>query len=349
MTMCTAAAVFALSNGSPVAAQGALDRLQVHGTLTQGFATSTELPIFGISTEGTAEYRSAALQFRYGMSENDAAVLQFRHRKLGNSLMTEHEGDVVVDWAFYQRRVGSGSVKVGRVPLPGGIFNETRNVGTLLPFFRASANYYVDGFEAMDGVVGTYELGVGSWSVEPTLAFGQVGVTIPWMTPEGPIVAELEMNRFASAQLWLNTPVDGVRVGATAQRWQPEDGQKTPTLLSASVDADRERYFVRGEYREIGVEGFRINSYYSQAGLRFGRLGVSGQADFMDMQLDTPMGELQFQAARDLAAGVSFAHTPGLVYKLEAHTAKGSNYDTYVDPFTKASTHYFIGSVSVSF
>jgi hypothetical protein len=64
-----------------VSAQGLSDNLSVHGFLTQGYATSSDLPIYGIPTDGTVDYRSAALQFRYALSASDNVVLQMRSRQ----------------------------------------------------------------------------------------------------------------------------------------------------------------------------------------------------------------------------------------------------------------------------
>jgi hypothetical protein len=349
---CAAASIAVLTAGSPAEAQtGLLDRLQIHGYLTQGYVTSSDLPIFGIPTDGTADYRNAALQFRYGLSQSDNVVLQFNHRRLGNSVLTQQGSDVELSWAFYQHRFGgNASVRIGRVPMPGGIFNETRDVGTLLPFYRAPGNFYMEGIETIDGVTGTLELPFGDWSFESHASYGGFGIEIPIMTPEG---AQLYVDRIeglSTYQGWLNTPLYGVRVGGSGMHWSDETQGGDVLGWSASVDADRERFFVRGEYRNLDLNGTRLSNYYAQGGVRLGRVGVNGQADFADTQVDTPIGELRYQGARDLAVGLSFSHTPLLVYKLEAHRAKGSTFDTFIDPMgPKAQSDYFIGSVSVSF
>ena len=42
--------------------------------------------------------------------------------------------DVALDWLFYEHRFADGAVKVGRVKIPFGIYNEVRDVGTLLAY-----------------------------------------------------------------------------------------------------------------------------------------------------------------------------------------------------------------------
>ena len=355
MTTCAAAIVASVIGISPVAAQsGVLDRLQIHGHLSQGYVTSSDMPIFGIPTNGSTDYRNAALQFRYGLTDNDHAVLQLKHRRLGESVLTESGSDLELAWAFYQRRFGNASVRIGRVPLPDGIFNETRDVGTLLPFYRAPANSYAEGIETIDGIIGSYDLSLGSWGVEASAGYGGLGFRLPYVTPEGATVIEDRVENYATGQLWVNTPLRGARVGFSGAWW------KSPNALgvdvkqdtwTGSVDVVRDRGFVRGEYREVEFADFTMTTYYAQGGVYIGRFSVNGQADFADVRFPTsPIGPYQYQAARDLAAGVNFRQSANLVYKLEAHRARGSNFDVYVEPLNDArTTSYFIGSVSVSF
>src|SRR5690349_15419872 len=48
-----------------------MESLQIHGHLTQAYAQSDEIQINGIPTDATGDYRTAALQFRYGFTDND--------------------------------------------------------------------------------------------------------------------------------------------------------------------------------------------------------------------------------------------------------------------------------------
>jgi hypothetical protein len=131
--------------------------------------------------------------------------------------------------------------------------------------------------------------------------------------------------------------------GATA-------GIETPLLVSASAEAVRDHYFVRAEYRHVDMGAQVMTMYYTHGGVHFGRFGVSGQADAMDLQVTTPFGDMGWDQARDYAVGFSFAQAPNLVYKFEAHRATGVNFDVFMDPMSQSGrSNYFIGSVSVSF
>ena len=133
---------------SVVHAQGSglLSKLTVHGYLTQAYADAdfadgllvsphTDELNLGISEDGTFDYRTMAIQFRYEISAKDIMIIQFSSRTLGNSPIESVEDEIELDWAFYERRLGDNtSVKVGRVQIPSGIFNAVRDVGTILPF-----------------------------------------------------------------------------------------------------------------------------------------------------------------------------------------------------------------------
>ena len=113
--------------------------------------------VLGIPEDGTWDYRILALQFRYAISEKDTFIVQFSSRSLGESPINDLEDEIELDWAFYQRKLGDSTrLKIGRVQIPFGIFNEIRDVGTILPFYRPPYVFYQEGSytsETVDGIV----------------------------------------------------------------------------------------------------------------------------------------------------------------------------------------------------
>jgi hypothetical protein len=337
----------------PAAAQsGVAERLQIHGFLTQAAVSATDLQIHGIpADERTLDYRMAALQFRYGLSDNDNVVMQLGHRRLGQSMLTAQQEDLQLKYAFYQRRLGDFSVRAGRVPLPGGIFNETRDVGTLLPFYRAPASFYMEGIETIDGLVGSHYLSLGAWSVESAISVGGLDVVVPVYSPEGGTLLEMRLKNVLGGELWLTTPLPGVRVGAFAQRWDTEDGpDQEEWLWSASAEGERGRATVRGEYRQMKIGTLEMTSYYGQASVRvIGGLHVNSQLERQESHVGTPVGTMSYTGTRDAALGLSYELSPNVVFKFEGHDMKGSAFDSFVNPMQPATTKYYISSVSVSF
>lgn len=333
-------------------------KLHVHGYFSQAYARSSELPVFGIPTgESTLDYRSAALQLRYAASDHDEVVLQFTHRRLGESLVSTPENGVELDWAFYQRLIGPVSLRVGRVPMPIGIYNEMRDVGTLLPFYRAPGNVYLEGFETIDGVVLDYEHDLGDWRASASVIGGEAAVQMPYTAPEGPVLLEGRMNLMTGGQFWLHTPVPGVRLGTGVWRWRGAIalpgvvGEQTGMFWTASADADLDRFYVRGEYQRGTFGDMRAQMYYGQAGVELGRgFSLNAQGEVQDRAIDLPTATLEADFARDVALGINFAPTASLVLKLEGHRARGLFFDEYVDEGgPPGRSNYMIASISVSF
>jgi hypothetical protein len=353
-----AAALGAVALVSGPAAAQELDRLQVHGYLTQGYATTTEgLPFLGIDDEATADYRTAAIQFNYLIADKSTAVIQFSHRRLGTSVLTNGESDVSLDWAFLRQRLGPVTAKVGKIPMPSGIYNETRDVGTLLPFYRAPAAFYAEGFETMDGVSLTGELPVGGWSVEGTAFGGGFDYRSVSVTPTASTVSAFRVDRAFGAQAWINTPVPGVRFGGSAMRFQmPERGTSPEywaSSVNGSVDATLDRVYGRAEIKHLVLSeiNYENNIYYGQVGARVhGGLSVNVQGERSHVVVERETGDLDYDALEDVAVGVNYAFNPNIVLKLEGHSAKGTAFDTFVNPAGPAGeSKYVITSLSVSF
>ena len=78
--------------------------MSVHGFLTQAFAISDGNQILGIDKDGTTDYRNLALQFRYDMNDQSNVVIQFEHRRMGESPVLKLQQDVELDWGFFEYR-----------------------------------------------------------------------------------------------------------------------------------------------------------------------------------------------------------------------------------------------------
>ena len=157
---------------TPGAARAQDDRLTVHGSINIGYGKTDGLPYFGMTKDGTSEQRAVALQFGYKLGDKDRLVTQFLHRKFGRSPLNQVEPDFFPVWAFYEHKFDNGvGVKLGRTPLPRGIYNEVRFIGTLLPFYRTGSVVYGETLENLDGVVVSKTFNVGAFKIE-SHAFG---------------------------------------------------------------------------------------------------------------------------------------------------------------------------------
>ncbi len=372
----TRLAVVALFLGAvPTEVRAQLEDLTVHGYLTQGFAKSTDMPLFGISTEGTTDYRALALQLGYATSSTTSLVIQFSHRRLGGSLIQAVEPDVALDWGFIQARWEGMNIRVGKVPMNRGLFNEIRDVGTLLPFFRASQAFYTEGVETVDGVsiARAFNLGEGGFSVDASAYGGELGLVLEITTQNGIELINRTVTRALGGQLQLRTPVAGLRLNTDyVAHGRITSDDTNFRLWTASVDYAQDRYFVRGENalnlvsdRSTGARRSRYKAWYVQGGVGITeRLWANGQYEFSNLKLydilPSPPAEstdFDYDNSKDLAFGLSYEFTPLLVLKGEYHVFEGYQFDVPtppLDPMTlgsrpPGSTNYFIISLSAAF
>jgi hypothetical protein len=344
--------------------------LSVHGYLTQGYGVSGRDTVLGLTPNGTTDYRRAALVGRYAASPSDNFVVQVGHRRLGNSPSMRFEDNLKVDAAFYEHQFAFGtSVRVGKAALPSGIFNDVRYVGTLLPFYRAPFSVYGEGAyvsETIDGVVAQHTFRLGeSWSLATDAYAGDFGLlefrtAVDANGTASYNGAAMESKNVLGAQLWLTTPIEGLRFGYGGRRkddygglfesWRAAD--RLMTDMTASVDATFEHWQVRAERNHVHGASVDVRSEYVQAGISPRHwLSINVQSEFRRIDAaEPPNPMMRIDSNRDDAVGVNFALNPSAVLKFEQHRTKGFNFEQVVNPFgPRILGSYFILSLSSTF
>lgn len=368
-------------------------KLQVHGFFTQAYATASfveggvsngmgsedEIAI-GIPEDGTTDYRTFALQFRYDMSEKDTFVVQLSHRALGVSPITDLEDEIELDWAFYERKISDDtSLKVGRVQIPLGIYNEIRDVGTILPFYRPPIGFYNEGIftsETVDGfVLGHRFFAQKDWTLNFDIYAGE------WDLVEfaNGMVAEVRTSDSFGGQLWLNTPVSGLRFGLGAHKrtlsggpFRPPGVESTVDEWYASVDGNFDRWTVRGEYRTFkpqinlpfGVIDLELSAWYTQVGFditdKF-QAWVQYDAKLSKESSVAFLRDVDRDFRTDLGVSLVYLFRSNIVAKLEYHEIEEEQLDLVlvfippgipaIDPVVTTADNgsYTILSLSVSF
>lgn len=346
----------AVSTPTRLRAQGD-SHLQIHGYLTQAFGIADGGTFAGIPTAGTTDYRTLALLFRYQMSDHDNLTIQLSHRRLGVSPDVAGEPDVKLDWAYYNRQFGALDVKVGRIPIPAGIYNELRFVGVTLPMYRPPFNFYLEGAftsETVDGGVARYELFQGSpWTVDISGYYGSYTMINRVQVDTEYVPVSADVHHAVGGQGWINTPIEGVRFGGGASREEVQNGAFPGTWKEwhLSADVNLPKATARGEYRVFDLPTLRYTAYYGSLDVHVtDQFSLHGLADFADFTYP-PLPKVSFN--KEFAAGVSYAFRPNLVLKVEGHTTKGFWADKPVlDPTAgdpAATVRYGIISLSTAF
>jgi hypothetical protein len=353
-----ACALFALT---PALASAQDDKLTIHGSANIGYGKTDGLPYFGMTRDGTSDYRAIALQFGYKISDKDRVVTQLLHRNFGTSPLKAIQPVVEPVWAFYEHRFDNGtSVKLGRNPLPRGLFNEVRFIGTLLPFYRVGSAVYGETLEFLDGVVVRKQVDVGDdWSVEGYLFGG--GFDLKGQIPVGTrnFVFNLRNENTVGTQVWLNTPIKGVKVGGFLASYQQTpaaglpDSIRSPRTLTYMLSADGtfDKAFVRGEYSAFDTKDpnyIKVNSWYTSAGVMPTEkvtLAVEYSGGNNNIQL-TPLPNLDLPLNKDLAFGVTYKPSAQVAFKLEAHKVDGYAFDVPVPSVIPPTAPPFVATLA---
>ena len=324
-------------------------KITIHGYLTQAYARSDGSEILGIPEEGTADYRTAALQIRADVTERDTFAIQLSHERFGDSDIQAFQDDLALDWIFFEHQLGESSVRVGRVPIPFGIYNEVRDVGTLLPFYRPSTNFYGEGAytsETVDGIVLSHGFDLsGGWRLEGDLHFGNW----EFINRSGGF-EERKVRDSLGVELWLETPLPGLRIGTGGMRYHVEepDGNDWETW-HVSLEGEFGRVAAHAEYKSIDFGEGTFEGGYAHLGLQAtDEISVHAQYETSDLNVDF-FREGDFDD--DLALGVNCAFRPDQVLKLEHHWNEGYTPEDPPQNFfaPKVETRYWIVSFSASF
>lgn len=349
------------------AQQPAVSKVSIHGDLTQAYGLTDRHQVAGLTKDGTTDYRRAAIVVRYTHAPNDNFVVQVGHHRIGDSPAMEFEENFDVDMAFYEHRFGTkGTVRVGKMLMPFGIYNEIRYAGTLLPFYRAPRSVYLEGTntnQSIDGVSFSRRFRSGeSWELSTDLFGGSYSLLEFGTVPTSPTTAayvgsRLQARNAFGGQLWLATPIDGLRVGLNGRRHTdvggiyPRGEGAASQEWNASVDGSFEKWQFRAEALRVRTLDVKLLSRYAQVGFRpVEYLLLNAQAEFSDMEGGPAGARYDVKMMRDNALGVNLFLGPMTVLKFEAHGTKGFNYEQATNMLgAPLSNAYFISSFSVTF
>ena len=349
--LATAALSVALGLGANAAmAEDPTEKIRIFGHLSQAYGRSERGAIQATTDGGTTELGNIAVQLRWEISPRDTAVIQLSHERRAEDILSPDQDELQIDWAFYERRIGENTAfKVGRLNVPLGIYNEIRDVGTLLPFFNLPVSFYagvLSSAETVDGISLSHTFAARSvWDVEVDVYYGGWDTVQQQLNEEAPVgLVNLDARAEDGfgVQLWLNTPVHGLRLGAGSLTWLL-DGPLSPPgtkdrweSYHLSLDMAVDRWMLRSEYRQwrfdqdfggfLNIPGVSIPStakregFYAQAGVWLTpEIGLFGQFEkaALESGLDFLPDAKDFH--EDLAVSLNYRFRHDLVARVEYH------------------------------
>jgi hypothetical protein len=353
---------------SGASAQELLDRLEMHGSLNAGYGRSDSLGVFGIPQKGTSDYRVFTMQFRYKATEKDQVVAQVFNRRLGTSPLAGAISDVTMQWAYWQHREGDLTVKVGRNPLPRGLLNEVRYIGTVMPFFRPPIELQLEAFDALDGAVLSYhrELPLGLGFDQHVFAGGSENRTIA-STAQGQQLRIARAENMFGGQSYLTLPVANAKLGLYGARYGfvQTTGRGYRSNVIGSAEASVSVFKLQTEHSRItGYGPLNDNrSGYTWLTTRLhDRFSIAGQHAYTRRKLyaTNPAANRMYMDTRTEGIAGSFSLTRSSVLKLEHHWRDGYAFDnavsvvksqtpTAVVMAPRQKARYILASVAASF
>jgi hypothetical protein len=356
--------LMAFSLGAPQGARAGVELggVQIHGFISQGFLyTDTYNYLATDTTDGSFEYNEMGINFGKQLTDKLRIGVQLFSRDLGDVANNK----VTVDWAYadYRWRDYLG-LRAGRIKLPMGLYNETRDMDMLRTSIVMPQGIYNDLLR--DNLIATNGVGLygnkgigkaggleyqalgGATSIDADSGVGKYSNdSLAALNGETTGTTTTDTN-YAGALRW-ETPLSGLKFGYSiywAEAKLPAqlfNGamqitiESAPTTQVASVEYSWRNLVVAAEYwhrrtRTMIGTAEQINkaeSYYLMASYRFNDWFTLG-GYYSEYYPDTEDKSGDHQTInhnaweKDLALTLRFDINDYWIFKLEGHAVNGT-------------------------
>jgi len=244
------------------------EEVQIHGFVSQGFMISDRNNYLANTEDGTFEFNEAGINFSQDFSENFHVGCQFFSRDIGDVGNNEIELDFAL--ADYRLRDTIG-FRFGKIKIPHGLYNETRDFDMLRTFIFLPPVYYDisrSTINAMNGICiyGNYQFSTignieyqivgGSKSIDPESGWSR------YMERRGFDITKFDIGYVGCGRFIWNTPVRGLRFGMTGIRVDMEADAEIEFIPIPSV------YKITGPDLKYELNNFFIHVSFLEYTLR---------------------------------------------------------------------------------
>ena len=376
--------VLSLALGLGAGAAHAADpagKIRIFGHLSQAYGKSDRGSIRSATEGGSTDLGNIAIQLRWEVSPKETVVIQLSHERRSDDIFSPKQDELQIDWAFYERLIGENTaLKIGRLNAPVGIYNEIRDVGTLLPFFNLPISFYagvLSSAETVDGISISHTFAARSvWDLEVDLYYGgwdTVQQQLHGDTDFGLVNLDARAEDGVGVQIWLNTAVRGLRLGAGGLSWlldgplSPPGTKERWESYHLSLDMAVDRWMLRSEYRHwrfeqdfggfLNLPGVSLpgvanrDGFYVQAGVwATPKIGLFGQFEIASVESTLRLDQENDDLYEDLGLSLNYRFRHDLVARVEVHRS-----DTRlplgdgITPQGNVDVNWLIAALSVSF
>ena len=333
-----------------IGSEGDLTSLEVHAFASQGFLlTSDNNYIDTKSKNGTFQFSEIGINFTKSLTDKLRFGLQFDAQDFG----TNGNYNFKADWFYADYRVKDWfGMRVGRVKIPFGLYNEINDVDSARTFVLLPQSVYpVQSRDYLLAQTGGEIYGYLRMGAAGALDYRAYGGTIYFSTTQAQIASPYQLVSInvpflVGGRLLWETPLEGLRVGGSVQtlrldtdisfQGQTFDIEIPATLWIASAEyanhdlllaAEYSRWYVKEDStnahlapsapiqtseRAYGLATYRVNKWLQP--------GAYYSIYFPNVDQRDRRADVQ----HDLAATLRFDINPYWLAKVEGHYMAGT-------------------------
>lgn len=333
-----------------------------HGFASQGYLLTSDYNYLGNDTkDGSFQFTEAGLNASFNPFPRTRISAQAFTYDIGNDV---GKYDVLLDYAQIEYTVDDEfGVRAGRIRRPQGIYNAIQDVDMARTFVLLPQGVYDsrwrDFYVSLDGgeFFGTIPMSkAGSLSYELFAGMDRCamdGGVAKLLRSQIGQLDSINSEPNAGAQLWWNTPLDGLRIGAAGGYkfdWRFDATIQTPggpipiraqddiSYFQGSVEYTWKAWTFQTEYytyllHPVSGDGSRADAWYAAASYRFNKWVEAGAyySEYYN-NVDTRGDSTTFQ--KDAALSLRFDLRDWWIVKVEGHYLHGTGLleDTAANP-----------------
>jgi hypothetical protein len=363
-----------------------LGGVDIHGFVSQGFLLSNQYNyLTNDSKDGSFQYNELGINFAKALTDNLRLGIQLFSRDLGDVANNK----VTVDWAYGDYRIQDWfGIRAGRIKLPLGLYNETRDVDLLRTSVVMPQSVYNDLLRdtqiAANGasIYGNVDISALG-SLEYQFLAGQMNIDndsgyqkyYESRYPGLILTDDPDTGISYVGNLRWNTPVDGWLFGVSAMKSDFDNAvnitaynldsvqELSTTLFTLSTEFTWEDLVLAAEYQtfeaksDMAVTGHTENTsegYYVSASYRFSALFTLGAyySVFYPNKDDKEGTLLTVKSdawEKDLALTLRFDINDYIVFKIEGHSVDGTARVNSTDNEDRTEDDFYYGVAKVTF
>ncbi len=357
-----------------------LGGVDIHGFISQGFIMSDQYNyLTHNSKKGSFEYNEVGINFSKDMTDQLRLGIQLFARDLGDVANNK----VTIDWAYGDYRIQDWlGIRAGRLKLPLGLYNETRDIDLLRTSIVMPQSVYNDllrdtviaanGFGLYGNidmsVVGSldYQAIAGQMNIDNDSGFKKYYDSRFPFTLTGDSDTDIS---YVGSLRW-NTPLEGFLVGVSGMKTKAENptsfgAQETDnTLMTLSTEYTWNDLIIAAEYQTFEVKSYMpaisnrsettSQGYYLSASYRFTELFTLGaHYSVFYPNEDDKDGNLVATKSdaweKDLALSLRFDINEYMVFKIEGHSVDGTVRVNATDNPSRTEDDFYYGVAKITF